>query len=1146
MLTGDGGTIGLLTDAVNVLPGIPFTVRVNSFKVTDNMFWALVLTTSDGAIKEFISPVSNWTSGAGKGLKMNVNCCVKEATVREGNLIRFATSYNNKIWALVKGENDDIVDALPALNNQTPVYNFTFPEDLAEKANLSGVVTSAVRGRDLTFKITPKSASHTLDVVINGDTIIKGGKTFTHSFIAKEDLNFDIKVIPPVTYTEATIILKEGEHLYLSGDEGISNWGDINYATAQKYQNIKKLKIVGKLDYYDFNLFRENYMIAANIRHLDLSEATFVRNRDVDTTNGLDNLFPSEALYNKQLGGCFIEEIILPSTLTQFGEYSFKGCSRLKEIRLPANLRNWSTGPTLKYGYNVNAVGNLTRGGLYDNVFDGCNALETIYFPYSPGSDGRVGHWYYSRYHALKTGMADNTKVTVVVPADKVSVYKTPYLTDGDSASQWSNGWEAAGFNIVGEYPVYSLEYDASRCFTADVIPDMTKAASFLKDNIGLEQIERKIYIGKKSQITENRPEGMDDFDADCKIKVYDNGTLLSEDAFAADGSVTVTYYNPNRHADRSGDHTLKVLYFYDVHFNCASENLQVVSEDGSLLTSSELSENTSVRFKVNMDNLNSEELTAMVKVGETALTADDEGFYNVEVTDRNIDIYVYAVPRNGATLTAADMEVINAAEANNVKQITFTGEVDSNKLIEVINAFPELEEVDLSGITTALPAGAMAGKETLTTVMLPQAEDIEAGTFSGCVNLRNVSVPETVNYIGENAFNGCSSLENLSFTGVKGIGANAFNGCDNLTTIIFNTQRGETAARARRVSRAARVEGYTTEAFSGLNPNCLVYLDEGIAIPEAIRANYIKVMTQEINGEKTRVYQTTGDLTLDPGYPFHAINTITVSEGNEISMEMDLEPSDGKSAWSPMVIPFAPTKVTDASGKEMVIYADSSAAPKSGKNYMVATMKSGDIELSLADQIDANRPYVVGTHKSTPGGKVRFATTGGTMSETPEEIRVEGEGYSLIGTYKNRQLDPATTYQLDANGSSFVASDSAGELADDGISAYAETDDAATVQVDPFSVYVEAPENSQPVDINIPIADDIISGIDDIASGSAKLRILRDGDRLVIYAGVACEVKVFSVDGILVKVLHLSAGSNTVSDLAAGVYILNGVKTIL
>ena len=67
----------MLTDAVNIFPGVPFTIRVNSFKVEHTAFWAAVLTTADNRIKEFISPVVGWSAGTGAGMKMNVNCCVK-------------------------------------------------------------------------------------------------------------------------------------------------------------------------------------------------------------------------------------------------------------------------------------------------------------------------------------------------------------------------------------------------------------------------------------------------------------------------------------------------------------------------------------------------------------------------------------------------------------------------------------------------------------------------------------------------------------------------------------------------------------------------------------------------------------------------------------------------------------------------------------------------------------------------------------------------------------------------------------------------------------------------------------------------------------------------------------------------------------
>ena len=169
-LTDTGGTVGLLTDAVNVIPGVNFTIRANALYVPAeyaSMFWAAVLTDADGNIKEFISPVSVWPNNiSGDGLKMNINCCVKESNVREGNLVRLATSYNKKKWRLVEGRNDEVVDALPALNNQTPVYNINIPD--LPNANVTGKVATAVRGRDITVKVTPKSAGDRVRMFVNG------------------------------------------------------------------------------------------------------------------------------------------------------------------------------------------------------------------------------------------------------------------------------------------------------------------------------------------------------------------------------------------------------------------------------------------------------------------------------------------------------------------------------------------------------------------------------------------------------------------------------------------------------------------------------------------------------------------------------------------------------------------------------------------------------------------------------------------------------------------------------------------------------------------------------------------------------------------------------------------------------------------
>ncbi|HHX95732.1 MAG TPA: leucine-rich repeat protein, partial [Clostridia bacterium] len=58
---------------------------------------------------------------------------------------------------------------------------------------------------------------------------------------------------------------------------------------------------------------------------------------------------------------------------------------------------------------------------------------------------------------------------------------------------------------------------------------------------------------------------------------------------------------------------------------------------------------------------------------------------------------------------------------------------------------------------------------------------------FSGCSNLKSISMPEGLTIIGENAFMGCTGLTNISFPeGVTSIGPGTFYSCTGLREISF------------------------------------------------------------------------------------------------------------------------------------------------------------------------------------------------------------------------------------------------------------------------------------------------------------------------------------------------------------------------
>lgn len=100
---------------------------------------------------------------------------------------------------------------------------------------------------------------------------------------------------------------------------------------------------------------------------------------------------------------------------------------------------------------------------------------------------------------------------------------------------------------------------------------------------------------------------------------------------------------------------------------------------------------------------------------------------------------------------------------------------------------------------------------------------------------------------IGEGAFSGCSSLESITLTGIDAIGASAFSGCDNLTTITINPASGSAPAAIKGRNNAPRAAGFDEAAFEGVNPNCLIILGEGVAVPATTAGNYLTTRVGEI-----------------------------------------------------------------------------------------------------------------------------------------------------------------------------------------------------------------------------------------------------------------------------------------------------------
>lgn len=1146
-LTDTGGTVGLLTDAVNVIPGVPFSIRANALYIpaeNASMFWAAVLTDKDGNIKEFISQPTVSTGASGDGLRMTINCCVKESTVREGNTIRLATSYNNTTWALVEGKNSNVVSALPALNNQTPVYNINIPE--LPNATVTGAVQTAVRGRDINLKIVPKSASDFVDVALNGETLAEGAKSFSYSFIAKQDMDFDIKVYPPVRLSEITIELKEGEHLFRN------DYGVEDEEIRMKLWNIQKLTIKGDLDYTDFSLFRNNPNIAASLEYLDLSEARIVADRDMGDYFPAD-CFPAYAFCkssDRNVVG--LKTILLPPTVKMIDKGAFFNCSKLKELTLPANLYNYDKVTTSSGGWKYDS-------GLQTDCFKGCSSLTTLYVPCKPKNGNQVAHIKYSSSDTNNLGLTDCSKVTVVVEPEYLAAYKTP-MNGGWSGP--TNGWVRYGFNIVGEYPVYSLNYNASRCFVADGVLDNGNV-SFLGENTALESIDLtgKLFVGVHAQESA-RPEGTDTYRESQKTRIYDNGRLLPDGALNTDGSLGVTFRNPSKNSDGCGSHDIRVVYLYDVRFNCSSDIFTVEPEEvrnneaseGDAATAFEVwstanivapvlenvTENTAVRFRVDMSASREDNIEARVKVGKQVVSPDEDGFYTVNVTDGDEIVEIFAVPLNGATLNPEEFNSIDVKEAVGITSIALEGDVTPDMLDAVKNSFTTLEELDLSDMNGDVPAGAFAGMSSLVTVTLPDMDAIGAETFKDCGNLTTVTVPESVNAVGAGAFSGCSSLSAITLTGIDAIGACAFDGCSNLTSIILNAPSSSDTANevARRSYNISRTSGFSPNAFEGLNPNCLILVDNGVTVPTTA-GNYIRTtigeVTEEVDGEEVtrqgRIYTSGGDIALKTGHPLAIANKFTMSDGDEISLETTALSANGDGNWSSLVVPFNVAQVALTTDNEILKPSTQWDMDKDADKFTAIAFDVEKGAFTRRQTIEANRPYLlrIGDAAQT----VRLSAHNVEVPTTPTEIKVTCGDFDLMATYAEIKTFHGAVYILNEDGTAFVRTES-----DD-----AAEGQQAPVAIVPFSVYALSESGVSSIGIDL---DDATSSIDIIGTADAGLMCRAEGGNLVIYTSRPVDTAIYRVDGTSVGRISLVAGRNVISGLSRGIYIVEGMKILL
>lgn len=621
------------------------------------------------------------------------------------------------------------------------------------------------------------------------------------------------------------------------------------FFTTDQLNSLTHLSLKGVIDARDFRFMRDNMpMLAA----LDLSEVTIAAYDGFDGTNEdymtqyLANTIPQHAFYSRTGSGKYtLNSVILPSSLTGFGMYSFGQCSSLKSIEIPPLVNSIGVGAFMGCSSLKSLTIPSTVTKVEESAFTGCSGLTSVDLPSTITAIGASAFNGCSSLTSINipssmtiietstfsycTGLTSiNIPSTITSIAD-YAFYKCSGLTSvnlPNSITSLGGAFiQCTGLkNISIPESILSLGYDAFKGCTA--LASVTIPASVNTiggyafsycDNLSSVIIHSKnvsIEGGAFSNCINLSTVTINSLYASLGDYVFNSCPKLSSITLACAIPPKCGYYNfymvdrnlcsldvpygtIPRYAQASPwKEFLKIKE--TAGFFLATNTAIVESMEGSTAT---VDINSNVDWTVTFDQ---EWLTVSPISGtgvgqkliftalanqlseprKSVVTVSAPGIVSQEVT-----ITQRPAPKQ-INLTAGSLaSALTAEELNTITDLTITGIIDARDFKTMREKMPLLSNLDLRCVKI-IEYNGVEGTRNWEGTFYP-ANDIPPYAFNkipdGNNSLTSVICPESITGIGEYAFSMCKGLTKITIPAlVSSIKENAFSYCTALNSITI------------------------------------------------------------------------------------------------------------------------------------------------------------------------------------------------------------------------------------------------------------------------------------------------------------------------------------------------------------------------